>query len=243
VKSSRWSWKLLIPLLLVLAFSGCSEFFDAEPSLDAFSSNVVSASLGETIYLTVRGSTQGPNFSAFADYEGTLRILVNGVERINEDVDGDFDWVVPLKMEVGGTVTVVGTVEAANDTVATREFNITVGSARPNEGTTSNPLRLTYGGSPVNTQVGTGSFRSSYYRFVAGASTVTVNVSGVSPGSTDLDFYLYSNSSWISPNPVSETAGTPSAWEINGLVSGATYHLRIYNWNDVNDTSFSLSVN
>lgn len=112
------------------------------------------------------------------------------------------------------------------------------GTTYQNEGSSSSPVLLTVG----VTHPGTiGIFGTSYYTFVAagsGAHTV-----GLTNTKSDLSWDLYDSTyTWIdgcddyvTPGPNDEIKQTVS------LNNGATYYLRVDEWDDV-DGTFNLTV-
>ena len=228
-------------LAAIVLLAGCAGMFGPQPTIDRFEANVDEVSQAETAYFSVRGTTIGSGFSAFQDYEATISITGTGVVAVPRTVDGEFDTIIPVTFNQQGTIEVTLTLEAADGSTATDLAIMTVGPSRPNEGSIANPVRLDSGAGARDSQVGTGTFGSSYYTFTPTTNQANVNVDSVSP-SADLDFYLYTDDGFTSLTALSTASGTEPTWTVNGLTADTPYYLIVTNFTNVSNVSFSLSV-
>lgn len=109
------------------------------------------------------------------------------------------------------------------------------------EGSISNPITLTVGITYAGKVGGEVGDDSSYYKFIATASSHTITISNMS---ADLDWYLYEGAAFIYDTDIaySVSSNIPETGTASELTIGQTYYLEIYNW-DYANSNFSLLIN
>ncbi len=128
---------IALAALLVIALIGCGAFTPS-PSITSFTATEESVAVGDTVTLTIQGTTVNDmGMSSTTDYAGTVRLTCSSLSYDESATfDSDADESFSVTMDTAGTYTFTATLEASDGSSDSWTIEIDVaGDPNPWDGT------------------------------------------------------------------------------------------------------------